>query len=194
MSTTLGRWNQVVVAFLNTVATLRQPQQRPVDGFFITRQAAAKGFVGQALKFTDRVDQIGAQAVFVMPLDFFAGAFVFKADQQPRTQYGLGLEHVLETADRELGRIKVFWVRRKIHAGTGVAFANGADDFQVGGFIAIGEGHLVFVAVTLDLDPDLRRQRVDHRNPHAVQAAGELVVFVGKLAARVKLGQDQFDT
>ena len=37
-------------------------------------------------------------------------------------------------------------------------------------------------------------ERIDHRNTHTMQATGELVAFVGELAARVQLGQDDFDT
>ena len=193
VGTALSGRDQVDVAFLHAVAAFWQPQQRPIDGFFITGQAAAERLVWQALEFADRVNQVRAQAVFVMPLDFFAGAFVFKTDQQPRAQHRLGLEHVLEAADRELRRIEVFWVRRKVHAGPGVALANRANDFKVGGFVAIGKGHLVFVAVTLDLDPNLGRQGVDYRDPYAVQAAGKLVVLVRKLTPRVELGQDQLN-
>ena len=81
MGPALRRWNQVDVAFLNAVAAFWQPQQRPVDRFFIACQGAAEGLVWQPLEFTDRIDQIGAQAIFVMPLDLFAGVFVFKCDQ-----------------------------------------------------------------------------------------------------------------
>ncbi|MNT15721.1 hypothetical protein D3C72_1507910 [compost metagenome] len=101
VSTALRRRDQVDVAFLHRVATFRQPQQGPVDGFFITGESAAERLVRQAFEFADRVDQIGTQTVFVMPLDFLASAFVFKADQQPRAQHSLGLEHVLEAADGE---------------------------------------------------------------------------------------------
>ena len=78
-------------------------EQRSVHRFFITRQAAAERLVRQAFEFADGVFQVGAQSVFVMPLDLFAGAFVFKADQQARAQDSLGLEHVLEAADGEFG-------------------------------------------------------------------------------------------
>lgn len=193
MGAALGGGDQVDVAFLHAVAAFGQPQQRPVDGFLVTGQAAAERRVGQALEVADRIFQVGAQAVFVVPLDLLAGTFVFKAHQQARAQHGLGLEHMLEAADGKFRRIEVFRVRREVHAGAGIALANSADHFEVGGFVAIGEGHLVFVAVALDLDPDLRGQGVDHRNTHAVQAAGELVVLVGELAAGVQLGQDQLD-
>jgi len=81
----LGGGDQVDVAFLHAVAAFRQPQQRPVDGFFVPGQAAAERLVGQAFEIADGVFQVGAQAVFVVPLDLFAAAFVFKGDQQPGT-------------------------------------------------------------------------------------------------------------
>lgn len=101
---------------------------------------------------------------------------------------------MLEAADGEFRRIEVFRVRREVHAGAGVALADGADHFKVGGFVAIGKGHLVLVAVTLDLDADQGRQGVDHRNTHAVQTTGELVVLIGELATGVELGEDQLNT
>ncbi|MCY1436023.1 hypothetical protein D9M71_521380 [compost metagenome] len=94
--------NQVDVAFLDAVAALGQPQQGPVGSFLVPRQAAAERLVGQAQEIADRVDQVGTQAVFIAPFDFFAAGLVFEADQQPRAQDRLGLEHVLEAADGKL--------------------------------------------------------------------------------------------
>ncbi|MNT04163.1 hypothetical protein D3C72_1387310 [compost metagenome] len=102
VSAALRRRDQVDVAFLHRVAAFRQPQQRPVNRFLVTGKSAAERFVRQAFELGDRVDQVGTQAVFVMPFDFLAGGLVFKTDQQPRAQNGLGLEHVLEAADGKL--------------------------------------------------------------------------------------------
>ena len=50
------------------------------------------------------------------------------------------------------------------------------------------------VAVAADLDVELLRQRVDHRDADAVQAAGDLVAAaVAELAAGVQDGQDDLD-
>ena len=98
-----------------------------------------------------------------------------------------------QCAYRELVAVEVFAVRPEAHAGAGVALADGTDGLQRRGTEAVAELHAVFVAVALDADLDLGRQRVDHRNADAMQAAGEGVVLAVELAAGVQAGQDQFD-
>src|SRR5690606_13256528 len=75
----------------------------------------------------------------------------------------------------------------------GVALAHAADDFQRTGAFAVGEGHVVLVAVALDPHLQFPRQRIDHADAHAVQAAGEGVVAVVELAAGVQPSEDQLD-
>jgi len=193
VGTTLGGGNQVDVAFLHRVAAFGQPQQRPVHGLGVAGQRADEGLVGQAQELADRIDQVRAQTILVMPLDLLAGVPVLEADVKPRAQHRLGLEHVLEAADGELRRIEILRIGPEMHAGTGVALAHAADDLQLAGLEAIGEAHAVFVAVALDGHHHLGRQGVDHGNADPVQTTGELVVLVGELAAGVQLGEDQFD-
>src|SRR3990167_4421791 len=107
MGTALSGGDQVDVAFLHRVAAFRQPQQRPIYRFLVARQAAAEWLIGQSFKFADRIHQVGAQAVFVHPLDFLATGFVLETDREPRTQYSLGFQYVLETADRELEGVEI---------------------------------------------------------------------------------------
>ena len=52
------------------------------------------------------------------------------------------------------------------------------------------EAHLVDLAVAPDLELQLGRQRVDHRDADAVQAAGDLVGVLVELSAGVQLGHD----
>jgi hypothetical protein len=47
--------------------------------------------------------------------------------------------------------------------------------------------------VALDLDDDLLGERVDHRDAHAVEAAGHLVGLVVELAAGVQDGEDDLE-
>ena len=65
-----------------------------------------------------------------------------------------------------------------------------AHDLHLLGGLAAGKGHLVDVAVALDLNNDLLGQGVHDRDAHAVQAAGHLVGVVVELAAGV---QDRHD-
>ncbi len=58
---------------------------------------------------------------------------------------------------------------------------------------AVGERLGPAVAVALDLDVELGRQRVDDRDADAVQATGDLVAAAAELAAGVQRGEDQRD-
>lgn len=193
MGAALGRGNQVDVAFLHRLTALGQPQQGPAHRFLGTFEVAAEGFIGQARQLGDRVGQVGAQAVLEVPLDALAGVLVLEHHAQARAQHRLGLEHMLEAADRELRRIEILRIRPEMHAGTGIALADRADDFQVAVLEAVGEGHPVLVGVALDAYLDPGRERVHHRDADPVQAAGELVVLVRELAAGMQLGKDQLD-
>ena len=57
---------------------------------------------------------------------------------------------------------------------------------------AMGEAHLVDLALALDLELQLDRKRVDDRNADPVQTAGDLVGILVELAARMELRHDDF--
>ena len=58
---------------------------------------------------------------------------------------------------------------------------------------AVAEGLPPQGPAVLDLDDQLRRQRVDDRDAHAVQSAGDLVAAAAELAAGVQLGERDRD-
>ncbi len=58
------------------------------------------------------------------------------------------------------------------------------------GLAALGEVLDPPAAVAVDLDVESARQRVDHRRPHAVQAARDLVALTPELPARVQHRHD----
>ncbi|UWN50673.1 hypothetical protein ASALC70_02895 [Alcanivorax sp. ALC70] len=97
-----------------------------------------------------------------------------------------------QTGYRNLGRVEVFLVRPEAHHGAGVALAHRVHHFQVRGLLAAGEFNAVQLAVPFHEHFQLARQGIDHRHADAVQAAGELVVLVGELAAGVQGGEDHF--
>src|SRR5690606_943449 len=89
---------------------------------------------------------------------------------------------------------EVLGIRPEAQAGTGIFPADAANDLELAGAVAVGEGHVVFAAVALDEHVDPLRQRVDHADAHAVQAAAGGVVLVAERATGVQAGEDQLDS
>ena len=80
-----------------------------------------------------------------------------------------------------------------MHRGAGVFAVHFSQRAQLGDFLAVGEGHHVFLAVAPHLDLEAFRKRVHHRHADAVQAAGIGVIFVRKFSAGVQSREDDFD-
>lgn len=78
-------------------------------------------------------------------------------------------------------------------AGAGVAFAARADNLQILHLLAVFKRDVVDLTIATDVHFHAFGQGVDDGNPHAVQAAGELVVFVGELTARMQTTEDQLN-
>ena len=68
-----------------------------------------------------------------------------------------------------------------------------ADDLHLAHGLAVFEVHLVDLAVAADLHLDVGGERVDDRDAHAVQAAGDLVAAAAELAARMEHGEDDLE-
>ena len=92
--------------------------------------------------------------------------------------------------DVEIGMVEIARLGPEADPGAGVAPPHGADLFEIGALFALGEGHVPLVAVAPHPHLQTPRQRIDHRHPHAVEAAREAVVLVGELAAGVEPGED----
>ena len=56
----------------------------------------------------------------------------------------------------------------------------------------MGEAHVMGFVVPVNGEVQFRRQGIHHRHTHAMQAAGDLVGVLVKLAAGVQLGHDDF--
>ena len=82
-----------------------------------------------------------------------------------------------------------FGRRKERHLGAALALGV-ADDLERGDRIAMGEFDVVLLAVAPDPQLQLARQRVDHGDADAVQAAGNLVGVLVEFSARVQLGHD----
>ena len=81
-------------------------------------------------------------------------------------------------------------VRPEANSRTRVRLANGPHDFELATLLAAGETHVVFLAATPNPDFQVLRQRVYNGNTDAVQAAGKLVILIGKFRARVEASEN----
>ena len=186
--------DQVDVALLEPRAAVRAPDHGPVDAFVLAFDLADERFVRQPFGGLERLAQVLRQPFAVEPLFLLAGLLDVEADAQARAQHGLGLEHVLELRQREIGAVEIGRVRPEADRGAGVALADLADDFELGMHLPVLERDVVFLAAAAHPALEVLRQRVDHRDADAVQAARELVAGVGgELSARVQPGEDQLD-
>ena len=186
----LGGGDEVDVTFLHQLA-FGHPGHGPVGDLGVLGQVADEQVGRQQLPVRKRAAQVITQAVLVVPLVLVAGGGVVQLHRQARAQHGLGTQQVAQGADGNLRGIEVLRVRPEAQAGAGIALADRADHVQGRAAVAVAELHAVFLAVALDEDLDLLRQRVDHADADAVQAAGEGVVLAAELAARVQAREDQ---
>lgn len=83
MGTTKRRWDQVDIAFADTVAALRQPGNGPVGGFQIGLDTADKRLLWQRRGFFEGVFQIIGQALFIKPLMNLTVLFVGETNSKP---------------------------------------------------------------------------------------------------------------
>ena len=193
MGTALGGGNQVDVAFHDGIAALWQPLDGPIHRFLITGETAGEGLKRHGFDVCQGSTQVVPQAVLIEPLVFLAGFFLQECHHQARAQHRLGPQIMPQTANGEIGTVEVFRIGGELQAGTGVALANGINHLQLGGLVAVGKGHPVNLAIPPDGHFQMGRQGIHHRHTHTVQAAGEVIVALGKLTTGVQAGEDQLN-
>ena len=98
---------------------------------------------------------------------------------------------VLQRREIELRHGEGFLRRQERHLGTALV-ACGADDSERRNRIAVGKLHEIFLAVAPDGELEPARQRIDHRNADAVQAARDFVGVLVEFSAGMKLRHDDF--
>ncbi len=91
MRAALHSGNQVNVAFRQQFAAFWQPEQRPVNRFNITGEAADKRLLRQSNQAVDRFHQIISQAIFITPALLGVIELVLEDNLHARAQYRLGL-------------------------------------------------------------------------------------------------------
>ena len=130
----------------------------------------------------------GDDAAFVMKFVFAAGELIFQGDAHPGVEEGELPQALGQGVIAENGLGKDLPVRLEGHLG---APALGlAGDGQGRGGLAPFVALVIDLAVPADLHLQVFGQGVDHRNPDAVEAAGDLVGPGVELAAGVQPGHD----
>ena len=96
---------------------------------------------------------------------------------------------VLQRREIELDHGEGLGRRQEGHLGAALAVGI-ADDRERRDRVAVGELHVVFLAVAPDRELQPARQRVDDGDADAVQAAGNLVGVLVEFSAGMQLGHD----
>ena len=137
---------------------------------------------------------LDAEAVEVLLLADGLAAFVDEVDLESRVEEGQFPEPGGEFGELELDGDRED--RGIGHEGDGGArlllVFDLADDVELLGGVAALEGHVVDLAVALDLDLEPVRQGVDALGANPVETARVLVGALPKLAAGMEVGQHQF--
>ena len=125
-----------------------------------------------------------------LPVD----AFVGQADLESAVEEGQFPHAGAEALEDEFGRGENLAVRQKRDLRSGLLFVlQLAENFELLGRLALGEGHEVDLAVAVDLGLEPLGERVDAFRADAVETAAEFVSALAEFAAGVEVGQHQLD-
>ena len=116
-------------------------------------------------------------------------AHVGQHDGDAGIEEGELAQPVLQRGEIELGHGEGLRRRQERHLGAALV-AGVAGDRERRDRVAVAELHGVLLAVAPDRQLQPGRQRVDHRDADAVQAAGHLVGVLVEFSAGVELGHD----
>ena len=94
--------------------------------------------------------------------------------------------------DGKLGGLEIRGIRPKTHRRADVESAYLAYYRELGELVAVGKGHVVFLATTPYPDLQTAREGVHHRHPDAMQTTRETVIFQRKFSTGVEACQDYF--
>ena len=189
----LRRRNQIDVALLDASTVVDAPGNRPLRAFLFALDAAAEHLGRQKLGLAERFAQILVHAAGVEPFLSLARLLDEERHLQARAQHGFRLENVLQPRNRERHGFEKLRIGPEAHRRTGVVLAYVSHDLQLRTDFAVLERDVVFLAAALDPALEVLRQRVHDRHADAVQAAGELVVLIGELTARMQARENQLD-
>src|SRR2546427_165540 len=132
----------------------------------------------------------GRQAALVKELVLFLCALVFDGDLDTAIEECELAQSLRENVETKIRRLKNFTIRFERHPRA--ALFGLADFFESFLRIPAPVTLLVYFSIALDLDFQSLGQRVDDRNTHAVQTAGNFVRGFVELAAGMEFGEHDF--
>ncbi len=199
------RRNQVHIRLAHE-RTFLAPCDDPRRAFALGEGFVGRTRIGETLAFEQRnqqlaavhfVEQVAAQAVFVLPRLALARLFVDEHDLDARQQHRLRAQQTLQLAERQVRRIEVFRIRPHLHARAGFLLAAPRRLRRERlDHVAFREAELGHLAVAPDRHVESRRECVRHRYADAVQAARERIRAARglvELAARVQAREHDLD-
>ena len=137
--------DQIDITFPDHLAAIRQPVKRPVNGLIIASDSANEWCLRNALVVSGGLQQIIRQTGFEVPLLALrlglADRIVNKRHPQAGTQDRFGAQHMFESGNGNLYRIKVLLIRQECHSRSGISLADFASDLQLRSFLSAFELH-----------------------------------------------------
>lgn len=169
------------------------PPERDLDGDTVLLAPDGNGLVHQRLLGAIEITDESFQAAIIKQLFLFYVRMTLVGEQNANAgiQKCQFAQAVLERGVIIVRHGEGFGAREEgdFRARAAFIFANDGKR-RVGD--TMGEADLMQLAVTADSELQPDRERIDHRDAHAMQTAGHLVGILVELSARVQLRHDDF--
>ncbi|OBX37557.1 hypothetical protein A8U91_01929 [Halomonas elongata] len=186
------RGDQVDVALEQRLAAFGKPLDGPVHRLFFIGEVTHEGRGRQYLVTIGGLGEIVAQAILELP--YTLGAIgLDERHLEPRAEHCLGPQQMLEPGQRQLRRVEIARFGPEAYQRARGTLGGGTDHRQVGGSLAMLEGHVMATAILEHFHLEAPGQGIDHRDTDAVQPTGKAITGRRELSAGVQLGHDQLD-
>src|SRR5204862_145817 len=113
--------------------------------------------LGEPVAVADRLREVLLESAGVDPALLLLRLLDLERERKARAEHGLRAQQVLELRQRELRAVEVLRIRPKAQGRAGVVLADLADDLELPAALAVGEAHVVFLAIAADPNLEVLR-------------------------------------